>query len=92
MRTVEQILANANDSVTLINQINGGDFSYFTEGYTQEIINRRVQENVDHLELILSYAPVDAEDPMPNVAGSSIDKSSYTGAIATGKQYLTDNS
>ena len=49
-RTVEQLLTNANDSVTLINQINSGDFSYFMEGYTQEIVNRRVQENVNHLK------------------------------------------
>jgi len=90
--TVEQVLANAEDSVTLINQINSGDFSYFREGYTQEIINRRVQENVDHLEIILAMSPIDDDDPTPDVAGSSIDKSSYTTAIATGKQYLTDNS
>ena len=33
MKTVEQVLAGADDSVTLINQINGGDFSYFIDGY-----------------------------------------------------------
>ena len=90
--TVEQILANADDSVTLINQINDGDFSYFREGYTQTIVNRRVQENIDHLEIILAMSPIDDDDPTPDVAGSSIDKSSYTTAITTGKQYLTDNS
>ncbi len=90
-KTVEQILTNANDSVTLINQINSGDFSYFMEGYTQEIVNRRVQENVNHLEIILGMAPINEDDPTPDVAGSSVDKSSYTTAIATGKQYLTDN-
>jgi hypothetical protein len=92
MRTVEQILANADDSVTLINQINEGDFSYFMEGYTQAIVNRRVQENVDHLEIILAMSPIDDDDPTPDVVGSSVDKSSYTTAIATGKQYITDNS
>ncbi len=91
-KTVEQMLANADDSVTLINQINDGDFSYFMEGHTQTIVNRRVQENVDHLEIILAMSPIDDDDPTPDVAGSSIDKSSYTTAIATGKQYLTDNS
>jgi|TARA_R100001510_G_C7653380_1_gene211536 archaellum component FlaC len=91
-RTVEQLLTNANDSVTLINQINSGDFSYFMEGYTQEIVNRRVQENVNHLEIILSMSPINEDDPTPDVAGSSVDKSSYTTAIATGKQYITDNS
>ena len=91
-KTVEQILTGANDSVTLINQINDGDFSYFQEGYTQEIVNRRVQENVDYLEHVLAMSPMDDDDPTPDVAGSSIDKSSYTTAIATGKQYITDNS
>ena len=92
MRTVEQILASADDSVTLINEINGGDFSYFLEGYTQAIVNRRVQENVAHLEHVLAMEPTDDDDPTPDVAGSSIDKSSYTAAIATGNQYITDNS
>ena len=91
-KTVEQILTGANDSVTLINQINDGDFSYFQEGYTQEVVNRRVQENVEYLEHVLAMSPIDDEDPTPDVAGSSIDKSSYTTAIATGNQYITDNS
>ena len=91
-KTVEQILTGANDSVTLINQINDGNFSYFQEGYTQEVVNRRVQENIDYLEHVLAMSPIDDDDPTPDVAGSSIDKSSYTTAITTGKQYITDNS
>ena len=91
-KTVEQILTGANDSVTLINQINDGDFSYFQEGYTQEVVNRRVQENIDYLEHVLAMSPIDDDDPTPDVAGSSIDKSNYTTAITTGKQYITDNS
>lgn len=90
-KTVEQVLTGADDSVTLINQINSGDFSYFTEGYTQQVINRRVTENVEYLEIILAYAPVDEQDNTPDVAGSSIDKSSYTDAIATGKAYIAAN-
>jgi hypothetical protein len=82
LRDVDRTLTNATDSVTLINQINGGDFSYFTEGYTQAIVNRRVQENVLHLEIILAYE---------EVAADNRDKSSYTDAIATGKQYLMEN-
>ena len=81
-RDVTRTLNNAMDSVNLINQINDGDFSYFQEGYTQEIVNRRVQENVQHLEIILAYEEV-VED--------ETDKTPYTTAIATGKQYLTDN-
>ena len=90
-KTVEQVLTGADDSVTLINQINSGDFSYFTEGYTQQVINRRVTENVEYLEIILADAPVDEQDNTPDVAGSSIDKSSYTDAIATGKAYIAAN-
>ena len=92
IKTVEEILTNANDSVTLINEINSGDFSYFMEGYTQAIVNRRVQENVNHLEIILAMSPINEDDPTPDVTGSSIDKSSYTDAIATGKTYITNNS
>ena len=91
-KTVEQVLTGADDSVTLINQINGGDFSYFMEDYTQAIVNRRVQENVDYLEIVLAMSPMDSDDPTPDVAGSSADKTSYTTAIVTGKQYITDNS
>lgn len=91
-KTVEQVLTGADDSVTLINQINDGDFLYFTEGYTQAIVNRRVQENVDYLEIVLAMSPMDDSDPTPDVAGSSEDKTSYTTAITTGKQYITDNS
>jgi hypothetical protein len=50
-----------------------------------------VQRNVDHLELILAYAPVDEDDDRPDVAGDSSDKSSYTDAIATGKAYIAAN-
>ena len=82
-KTVEQILTGANDSVTLINQINDGDFSYFQEGYTQEVVNRRVTENVEYLEIILAYE---------EVAADNRDKSSYTDAIATGKAYISNNS
>lgn len=82
MRDATRTLNNGMDSVNLINQINGGDFSYFAEGYTQAIVNRRVQENVQHLEIILAYEEVIADES---------DKTSYTAAIATGKQYITDN-
>ena len=83
MQTVEQVLTAATDSVTLINDINGG--TYNVEGMTQEEINDMVQRNVDHLELILAYTE-------PDVVGDSSDKSSYTDAIATGNTYITNNS
>ena len=81
-KTVEQVLTAATDSVTLINAVNGG--SYDVTRMTQEEINEMVQRNVYHLEIILAYT-------YPDVAGYSSDKSSYTGAIATGKAYIAAN-
>ena len=89
MATVTEVLTAATDSVTLINAVNGG--SHNVEGMTQEEINDMIQRNVDHLETILAYAPVDEDDETPDVAGDSSDKSSYTGAITTGKAYIAAN-
>lgn len=92
MTTVAKVLAAADDSVTLINDINtNGSSSSYTTDLSQEEINARVQRNVDHLETILAYAPVDNQDDTPDVAGSSEDKSSYTSAITTGKAYIAAN-
>ena len=88
-QTVTEVLTAATDSVTLINEVNGG--SYNVTGMTQAEINDMVQRNVDHLEIILAYAPVDSNDDTPDVAGDSSDKSSYTGAITTGKAYIAAN-
>ena len=92
-QTVAKVLTAATDSVTVINDINtnGSDSEYVSEGSTQEEINDLVQRNVDHLEVILAYAPVDSDDDTPDVAGSSEDKSSYTTAITTGKAYIAAN-
>jgi hypothetical protein len=83
MATVTEVLTAATDSVTLINAVNGG--THEVSNMTQEEINEMVQRNVDHLEIILAYTD-------PDVAGDSSDKSSYTGAIATGKTYISNNS
>ena len=83
MATVTEVLTAATDSVTLINEVNGGTHNVGT--MTQTEINEMVQRNVDHLETILAYTD-------PDVAGSADDKTSYTTAITTGKQYITDNS
>jgi hypothetical protein len=90
MQTVEQVLTAATDSVTLINEVNAGTWN--VEGMTQEEINDMVQRNVDHLEIILAYEPSDENDETPDVVGDSSDKSSYTDAIATGKDYISNNS
>ena len=96
-QTVAEVLTAATDSVTVINDINtNGNKSIYAGGTTdidgnavagdweQSDINEVVQRNVDHLEIILEYTD-------PDVKGSSDDKSSYTGAITTGKAYIAAN-
>jgi len=99
-QTVAECLTAATDSVTLINDINtngkkstyvGGTAEADTTTMTQAEINELVQRNVDHLELILTYEPVDSDDDTPDVKGASDDKSSYTGAVTTGKAYIAAN-
>jgi len=52
-----------------------------------------VQRNVDHLEIILEYAPVDSDDDTPDVKGAADSKkTTHVAAITTGKTYITDNS
>ncbi len=90
-QTVTECLAVGTDSVNLINAINTG--SWNVEGMTQSEINEMVQRNVDHLELILEYAPVDSDDDTPDVKGAAgSKKTTHVAAIATGKKYITDNS
>ena len=96
-QTVAECLTAATDSVTVITDINtNGNKSPYAGGTTdvdgnavagdweQADINDVVQRNVDHLELILEYTD-------PDVKGSSDDKSSYTGAVTTGKAYIAAN-
>ena len=93
-KTVTEVLTAATDSVTLIDDINtnGSSSSFWLPSDTpQAEINEMVQRNVDHLEIILAYAPADEDDDTPDVAGDSSDKSSYTGAITTGKAYIAAN-
>jgi hypothetical protein len=90
-QTVSEVLTAAMDSVTLINGVNDG--SWDVEGMEQSEINDMVQRNVDHLEIILAYEPVDSDDDTPNVVGSSSSKKTdCTNAITTGKAYISSNS
>jgi hypothetical protein len=88
-QTVSEVLTAATDSVTIINEVNAGTWD--VTGMEQSEINDMVQRNVDHLEIVLAYAPVDEDDDTPDVAGSSDDKTSYTDAITTGKAYIAAN-
>jgi len=100
-QTVAEVLTAAEDSVTLINDINtngkkstyvGGSAEADTTTMTQAEINELVQRNVDHLETILLYEPVDAEDDTPNVVGSSSSKkTTCSGGVTTGKAYIAAN-
>jgi len=79
-RDVTQILSAATDSVNLINGVNDG--SWNVESMEQSEINDMVQRNVDHLEIILAYEEVVADDS---------DKTSYSDAISIGNAYIAAN-
>ena len=99
-QTVAECLTAATDSVTVITDINtnglrsvyvGGTADTDTE-MSQADINSTVQRNVDHLETILLYEPVDAADDTPNVVGSSSSKkTTCSGGVTTGKAYIAAN-
>jgi len=100
-QTVAECLTAGEDSVTLINDINtngkkstyvGGSAEADTTTMTQAEINEMVQRNVDHLELILTYEPVDSDDDTPDVKGSSSSKkTTCSGGVTTGKAYIAAN-
>ena len=91
MATVTEVLAAGTDSVNLIDGVKAGTWD--VEGMTQAEINEMIQRNVDHLEIILEYAPVDSDDETPDVKGAADSKkTTHVAAIATGKKYITDNS
>ena len=79
-RDVTKILSAADDSVSLINGVNDG--SWNVEDKEQSDINDMVQRNVEHLEIILAYEEVVADDS---------DKTSYSDAISTGNAYIAAN-
>lgn len=90
-KTVTSILSAGSDSVDLIDSVKAG--TYDVEGMEQSEINELVQRNVDHLEIILAYEPKDSDDDTPDVKGAADSKkTTHVAAIATGKQYITDNS
>jgi hypothetical protein len=96
--TVTQCLTAAEDSATVINDVNtngkrstyiGGTADTDTE-MSQADINELIQRNVDHLEIILAY---DGNDGRPNIVGSSSSKkTTCSNAVTTGKAYISANS
>jgi len=97
-QTVAECLTAAIDSATVINDVNtngkrstyiGGTALVDTE-MSQADINTLIQQNVDHLEVILAY---DGTDDKPNIVGSSSSKkTTCSDAITTGKAYISANS
>ena len=91
MATVTEVLTAGTDSVNLIDGVKAGTWN--VEGMEQSEINEMVQRNVDHLEIILEYKPVDSDDETPDVKGAADSKkTTHVAGIATGKKYITDNS
>ena len=89
-KTVSEVLTAATDSVNLIDGVKAGTWN--VEGLTQTEINEMVQRNVDHLEIILEYAPVDSDDDTPDVKGAADSKkTTHVAAITTGKAYIAAN-
>ena len=99
-QTVTECLASGSDSVTLINDVNtngkksvhvGGSADADTDR-SQADINEIVQRNVDHLETILAYEPVDSDDDTPDVKGAADSKkTTHVAAVTTGKAYIAAN-
>ena len=93
-QTVTECLAAGSDSVDLINGINtdGASSPYAENLADQAEINARVQQNVDHLSTILLYAPVDASDDTPDIAGAASNlKTTHVAAVTTGTNYIAAN-
>ena len=93
-QTVTECLAAGSDSVDLINGINtdGASSPYAADLADQAEINARVQQNVDHLSIILLYAPVDASDDTPDIAGAASNlKTTHVAAVTTGTDYIAAN-
>ena len=92
-QTVTECLTSGTDSVTLINSINtDASAESQCDGMTQAEINAVVQRNVDHLSAILLYAPVDASDDTPDVAGAAgSKKTTHVAAVTTGTNYIAAN-
>jgi len=89
-QTVTECLTGGTDSVNLIDGVKAG--SWNVEGMTQAEINEVVQRNVDHLSAILLYAPVDASDDTPDIAGAASGlKSTHVAAVTTGTDYIAAN-
>jgi hypothetical protein len=93
-QTVTECLSAGADSVALIADINtSGAASNYASGLANQAeINEMVQRNVDHLSTILLYAPADADDDTPDIAGAASSlKTTHVAAVTTGTDYIAAN-
>jgi len=92
-QTVTEVLSAGTDSVTLINSINtDASAESSVDGMTQAEINEVVQRNVDHLSIILAYAPVDGDDDQADIVGAASSlKTTHVAAVTTGNAYIAAN-
>ena len=87
--TITKHMTSCSHVVLQIDGIKAGTDHYRTNnGFTQQEINECVERCVGHLELMQkeSWWKADSVSRSGNLA-----KAKHTTAIATGKQYLTDN-
>ena len=85
-----RIIAGAEISAAWINDVAGGDLSWFVPddislygNLTQATINKHMQNNINHIVQALAQQ---------DVIDHSSDKTALNNAVATGNQYITDNS
>jgi len=85
---ITQHMTGCSHAVVQIDGIKAGTDVYKTPTYTQAEINECVERSVGHLELIRneSWYRADAVTRSGNAT-----KVKHAAAIATGKQYITDN-
>ena len=85
---ITQHMTACGHAVVQIDGIKAGTDAYKTPDFTQAEINDCVERSVGHLETIQkeSWYIADRVSRSGNLA-----KAKHTAAIATGKQYITDN-
>ena len=86
--TITQHMTGCSHAVVQIDGIKAGTDVYNNGRFTQAEINGCVERSVGHLELMQkeSWYIADRVSRSGNLA-----KAKHTAAIATGKQYITDN-
>ena len=85
---ITQHMTACGHAVLQIDAIKAGTDNYNNGSFTQAEINECVERSVGHLELIRKESWYRADDV---TRSGNAAKAKHTTAIATGKQYITDN-